>query len=266
MRFFWFFSLAGSVAITAAVLIGDERPKTAADTQMPPKIDEKKPAQRGAEEKKTDSKFDKLDEEILRRAKLSTDGAALVDFLKKRILPEKDRPGVERLVRKLGSSDYRVREKATVDLLERGVAALEVLRSSASLPKSDSFPNSSLGTRAADFEVIRRTERSIQDIHDKDVGPEVTAAAVRVSTLQKAGGLVETLIGILPFAENDAVVDEIRVALTALSLKDGKADPLLVTALSDRAAIRRATAGEVLARAALADHKDELRKLLGDGD
>src|SRR6516225_1317161 len=243
MRVFWFFALAGSVAITAAVLIGDDRPKTAADTQAPPKTDEKKPAQKNAEEKKTDFKFDKLDEEILLRAKLSTDGAALVDFLKKRILPEKDRPGVERLVRKLGSSDYRVREKATVDLLERGVAALEVLRSSASLP------NSSLGTRGTDCEVIRRIERSIQDIHDKDVGPEVTAAAVRVSALQKAGGLVETLIGYLPFADNDAVVDEIRVSLTALSLKDGKADPLLVAALSDRSAIRRATAGEVLVRA-----------------
>jgi hypothetical protein len=266
MRFFWFFSLAGTVAITAAGLIGDDRPKTAADTQAPPKTDEKNPVEKNAEEKKTDSKFDKLDEEVLRRAKLSTDGAALVDFLKKRILPEKDRPEVERLVRKLGSSDYRVREKATVDLVERGVAAMEVLRSSASLPNSASFPNSSLRTTGADCEVIRRVERSIQDIHDKDVGPEVTAAAVRVSALHKAGGLVETLIGYLPFADNDAVVDEIRVALTALSLKDGKADPLLVAALSDRSAIRRATAGEVLVRAAFADHKDELRKLLGDGD
>jgi hypothetical protein len=272
MRFFWFFSLAGCVAITAAVLIGDDRPKTAADTQAPPKTDEKKPVEKNAEEKKTDSKFDKLDGEILRRAKLSTDGAVLVDFLKKRILPEKDRPDVERLVRKLGSADYRVREKATVDLVERGVAALEVLRSSTSLPNSASFPNtasfrnSSLGTRGADCEVVRRVERSIQDIHDKDIGPEVAAAAVRVSALNKPGGLVETLIGYLPFAGNDAVVDEIRVALAALSLIDGKADPLLVAALSDRSAIRRATAGEVLVRAALADHRDELRKLLGDGD
>src|SRR6516225_3770222 len=164
MRFFWFIALAGSVAITAAVLIGDDRPKTTADTQAPPKTDVKKPVEKNAEEKKTDAKFDKLDEEILRRTKLSTDGAALVDFLKKRILPEKDRPDVERLVRKLGSSDYRVRDKATVDLVERGVAALEVLRSSPSLPNSPSssnsasFPNSSLGTRGADCEVIRRVE------------------------------------------------------------------------------------------------------------
>ena len=44
-------------------------------------------------------KIDKLDEQILHRAKLSTDGDALVAFLKKRILPESDRPTVERLVR-----------------------------------------------------------------------------------------------------------------------------------------------------------------------
>jgi hypothetical protein len=272
MRFLWFFSLAGTLAITAAVLIGGDRPKTTADPQAPPKTDEKQAIEKNAGGKKSESKVDRLDEEILRRAKLSTDGAVLVDFLKKRILPEKGRPDIERLVRRLGSSDYRVREKANAELVERGVTALEMLRSSASFPNSASFPSSSLGTsgglgtRTADWEVTRRIERLIQDIHEKDVGPEVAAAAVRVSAQHKASGLVETLIGYLPFADNDAVLDEIRVALTALSLKDGKADPLLVAALSDRSAIRRATAGEALVRVAFADHKATLRKLLSDGD
>src|ERR1043166_4570688 len=83
------------------------------------------------EEKKNPApRIDKLDEAILTRAKLTTDPDALLAFLKKRVLPEKDRSELERLVRDLGSSDYRTREKATRELSKRGVLALDVLRSS----------------------------------------------------------------------------------------------------------------------------------------
>jgi hypothetical protein len=61
-------------------------------------------------------------------------------------------------------------------------------------------------------------------------------------------------------------VDEIRLALKTNALRDGKADPALVAALSDRAASRRATAAEALGRAAFAEHKEALHKLLADAD
>jgi HEAT repeat protein len=252
MRFFWYFSFAGFLAITATFLVGADRLWAPVDAQEATKSDEKKDVEKKTEEKKKESKVDKIDEDILRRAKLSTDGDELVTFLKKRILPEKDRPVVERLVRNLGSSDYHVREKATLDLIDRGVAAIEVLRS-ASNP-------------ALDFETLRRIERTIKTIHYKDVGPAVAAAAVRVAALHKPSGLVEAMIGYLPFADNEDLLDELRVALTKHALKDGKADPLLLAALSDRAAVRRATAAEALIGADYADHKDALRKLLGDAD
>ena len=247
MRVFGILLLAFCLAGTTALLIDGNRAPALAEAQELPKADEKK-----KDEKKTLPKFDPLDEEILRRANLSTDSKALLGFLHKRSLPEKERPEIERLIRLLGSSDYRTREKATLSLVSRGVGTLEVLRK---------FPRAEL-----DFETTRRIERSIQTIKEKDVGPEVAAAAVRIASVSPAADLVETLIGYLPFADNEAVLDELRIALTKHALKDGKAHPLLVAALSDRAAIRRATAGEALVRAAFADHKDVLRKLLKDGD
>jgi HEAT repeat protein len=252
MRFFCFFILAGSLMIAATHLIDGDRSRIAVDAKEPAKPEVKKDLDKKAPQKKTRPSAEKLDEEILRRAKLAPDGAALIAFLKKRMLPEKDRPELERLIPKLGSIDFRTREKANHALVERGVAALDVLR----------FPIS----HSPDYEVTRRIERSIQTIHDRDIGPGVLLAAIRVAALHPAAGLVETLIGYLPFTDSEAVLEELRWALTRHALEHGKADPLLLAALSDRSAIRRATAAEVLVRAAYADNKDTLRKLLGDRD
>jgi HEAT repeat protein len=188
---------------------------------------------------------------ILRRAKLSTDAKSLLEFLDKRILPEKERPDLERLIHQLGSSNYLTREKAAKTIVGRGVAALELLRTTGA---------------SSNLELKRRIERSIQTIKEKDVNPEVVAAAIRSASLTASPPLIETLIGYLPFADNEEVLDELRLALTKHALKDGKADPLLLAALTDRAAVRRATAAEALSSAAYADHKDALRKLLSDDD
>src|SRR5437762_2543180 len=85
--------------------------------------DEKQPP-----EKKASPKFDKLDEEILARGKLTPDAASLLEFLKKRTLSEKERPELEKQVRRLGSSVFIVRERARLALIERGVASVDVLR------------------------------------------------------------------------------------------------------------------------------------------
>lgn len=220
---------------------------SAAHFQAPEKGEAKK-----GDDKKNEPGIDKIDEEILRRAKLSTEGDALVEFLRKRTLPESERPAIERLVRMLGSSDYRTREKATRSLIERGVAAIDVLRHS---------PGGS-----HDAEVARRVAHSLESIYEKDVAPEVPGAAVRILTQRKPAAMIDALIAYAPFADNDAVLDEIRTALALNALKDGKAHPTLVTALADRSATRRAIAAEALGRAAYADHKGALHKLLADTD
>ena len=64
-------------------------------------------------EKKPPPKIEPLDEDILRRAKLKPDGDALLEFFQKRILPEKDRPEIERLVQRLSSPAFTAREHAS---------------------------------------------------------------------------------------------------------------------------------------------------------
>src|SRR5262249_56315123 len=115
-----------------------------------------------------------------------------------------------------------------------------------------------------DFEMKRRIERAIQTIHENDTPPGIRAVVVRVAAQQNSDALLETLLGYVPFVDSDAELDEIRAALSKHALKNGKVDPRLVAALSDRAPRRRAAAAETLARVAYAEHKDALRKLLED--
>ena len=69
--------------------------------------------------------------------------------------------------------------------------------------------------------------------------PALMAAGVAL-TIINSRAVFEALIGYLPFADSDAVLAELRVALTKHALKDGKADPLLLAALWRLAPTRRA--------------------------
>jgi outer membrane protein assembly factor BamB len=56
------------------------------------------------------------------------------------------------------------------------------------------------------------------------------------------------------------------MALTALAMRDGKPDPALLAALDDKLPLRRAGAGEALARGGGMDVRPAIRKLLQDTD
>jgi HEAT repeat protein len=228
--------------LAAALLLGGARLAVPQETKEPTQVEKKDP------EKKAEPEIDKIDEEILRRADLSTNADALIEFLRKRTLPDKDRPAVELMVRRLNAANFAVRERATQDLIKRGVATLDVLRA----------------TQGPELELKRRIENVIQRIHENDVPPETGAAAVRVLAQGKAKDLVAVLLDYLPFTDDESVGEEIRSTLLKNAFVDGKAHPLLVAALTDRSAARRAAAGETLGRAAYAEHKDALRKLLAD--
>jgi hypothetical protein len=193
------------------------------------------------------------DEEILRKASVGTDGDSLLGFFRKRTLPESERPAILKLIKQLGSEIYEEREAASNALMERGPVVSEILRG----VRSDLF----------DLETVRRAERCLATIHDKDVPSHVPAAALRVLAMRKPPGTVEVVLAFLPFAENDQTADEARNVLTQLAKDQGaKADPVLLAALTDRAAVRRAAAGQALARAGLAEHLPAVRKLLTDHD
>src|ERR1043166_5985801 len=52
---------------------------------------------------KSDSPATALDEEILKKAGLKSDGDSLIEFLRKRTLPEDERTKIAKLIRQLGS-------------------------------------------------------------------------------------------------------------------------------------------------------------------
>ena len=231
MRRLWLLSLIGCFTLSLTFLLGGDG---------------------GLFSRKPGAKIDPEDEAVLRRADMSLDGNALLRFLRKRILAEKDRPEVERLIGKLGASEYRIRQKAAQDLFLRGPAAIELLRAARSTP--------------LDLETLRRIDSVIERILEKDGPAEVRAAAVRILAQLDPDGLAEALIGYLPFADHPRIIDEIRAALTKHAVRQGKADPHLLVALSDRSALRRAIASEALGRAAYVQQKDAVRKMLSDAD
>jgi hypothetical protein len=188
------------------------------------------------------------DEQTLRTAKLGVDGPALLEFFRQRTLANADRDKILALIRQLGDDDFSVREKALADLVAMGNPAVPLLRQAASDP---------------DAEVVRRSERCLQRI-EGSVGVSVSSAAARLVAIRKPAGAVEVLLAYLPFADDESVVDEVRAALTAVAVRDGKPDPALVAALTDRNILKRVTAAEALCRSGAAGQRPALRKLLDD--
>jgi hypothetical protein len=191
------------------------------------------------------------DEAILKKASVPTEGDALLAFFRKRTLPESERPAILQQIRQLGSEDSSERETASAALIQRGPAVVELLRAALADP---------------DLEIARRADRCLAQLRDNDVSRGVPAAALRVLAAHKPAGASATILAFLPFADDDATADEARTVLRKLALVDGKADPVLVAALADRAPIRRAASGAALARAGAADRVPEVRKLLSDAD
>jgi PQQ-like domain len=191
------------------------------------------------------------DEKVLRAANLKTDPASLLEFFRQRSLPDAEREKYRAYVKQLGSDVFRQREQAMSALVARGPVVVELLRDA---------------LKDADLEVARRAERCIQRIQEKDVSFEVPAAASRLLARHKPPGAVETMLAYLPFADNEQVADEARALLAHLAMTEGKPHPALIAALSDKLPMRRAAAGEALAKGGGPEQRAQAKKLLADAD
>jgi len=189
------------------------------------------------------------DEQLLKNAGIKTDPADLLDFFRKRTLPENERPKIQALIRQLGAESYRVREHAMQELINHGPVVSEVVREAVKDP---------------DLEISSRAEKVLARIQEKDVAIEVPSAAARMLGVRKPADAVVTLYDFLPFADNDGVIDQVRDVLSQLATEGGKPHPVLVKGLEDKIALRRAIAGEALCKANVAGQKDAVRKLLQD--
>jgi len=168
----------------------------------------------------------------LKTAKVDDDGAALLDFLRKRSLAEKENEKIAALVRQLGDRSFRKREHASAELVARGQPAVPFLH------EARKDPDPEIAHRA------RQCLRKIEPANDT----EILTAVVRLVGLRKPAGAAEVLLAYVPFAPDEAVAAEVRAALAAVAVSNGKPDPVVTRALDDKNARRRAAAAEALGK------------------
>ena len=191
------------------------------------------------------------DEQKLGSAGLQTDGPALLDYFRRQTLTSAARERITTLVQQLGDRSFKLRDKASTELPSLGMIAVPFLRQAAA---------------SADLEVVCRAEACLRSIEEKDLRIGVPSAAARLVAARKPEGATDVLMAFVPSVENDSVADEVRAALTALAIHDGKPERALLEALHDPVPGRRAAVVEILAQAGLAKDRPELRQLLHDPD
>jgi HEAT repeat protein len=199
------------------------------------------------------------DEALLKANGVAGSEAGLLEFLRRRTLAESDEQQVRQLVQLLGASAHRVRDDASRKLAVRGTPALP-------------FLEQALGS--TDLETARRARLCIEAIQSGP-GPALPAAAVRLlaragearqanPTTGSPGPALLALLNYVPFADDASVEEEVVNALTVLSVREARVDPVLIAALHDRLPARRAAAAYVLGRVGTGEHCQAVRKLLGD--
>ncbi len=179
----------------------------------------------------------------------AADGGAIVEELKKRTPSDDDREKIVGLIAKLGDKDATVRDKAVADLVVLGGMAAPFLRQAAQ-------------DRDAKSEAAQKALSQI----DPDAAPPLPTVAARLLAMRRPAGGAEAVLAYLPSAEDDVIAGELRTALIAMAVKDGKADPAVLKALEDKVPGRRAAAAEALAFSGGADEREAVRKLLKDPD
>jgi hypothetical protein len=176
--------------------------------------------------------FGAEDEKLLKAAKLKTDGPALLEFLRKKVPAGSDMAKIKALIEQLGDDSFDVREKATAELIALGASALPLLRQAA---------------ESTETEVRRRANQCIQAIGvQKD--DKTVAAAIRLVALRKPAGAAEVLLTWEIRLADDALAREVRSALAAVAVVNGKPDDVLVKALDDKDPQRRAAAAAALGK------------------
>jgi HEAT repeat protein len=202
------------------------------------------PAQEPADEAARD------DEKILKASGLGADPQALLRYFKDKTFAEIDPKELSRLLRELGSSDFRTREDAFIHLAKLGTAAL------AALKQAEGETDPEVKRRVA--ELKRRIEIKAEAL--------LQGAALRTIARGKPAGAAAILLAYAPFASEPSIVDEIGKALGSVAQPGGKVDAAVLEALGSDKALLRGLAGEALARAGATERLPAVRQLLKDAD
>jgi hypothetical protein len=172
------------------------------------------------------------DEQIVKAIKIKTDGPSLVEYLRKKVPVSGDAAKIKQLVEQLNDDSFEVREKATADLIAIGAPALPQLRQAA---------------ESTETEVKRRALACLKAIGAQpDEKP--AAAVVRLVGWRKPAGAAEVLLDWASRLADDPLGREVRAALAAVAVVNGKPDEVLVKALESKDAERRAAAAAALGK------------------
>jgi HEAT repeat protein len=189
------------------------------------------------------------DELVLKGAGLGADGPGLLDFFRQRSQSRVSAVHLAQLARQLGDPSPATRARAAAEMIALGPAAVPMLRQVVKDP--DNAEAAALARRGLEYLAGDRSS-------------SLPLAAARLLAARQPPGTVAVLLAYLPFADNEAVLEEVKATLAAVAYRNGKADPELIRALDDPLSLRRAVAIDVLCETGSAEPRAALRKLLDD--
>jgi HEAT repeat protein len=179
-----------------------------------------------------------------------SDGATLLAAVRKFTPTSVVRDRIQTLIKNLGADEFAVREKASAELPTIGSIALPQLRDA---------------LKDADPETVRRARECLTLIKDEP-SHHLQVETLRLLSLRRPAGAVETILAYFPFAEDDALAEEAQASLAPLAWRNDAPEPALVKALKDPSPLVRATAATALIRGAGAQPRAEVLQVLEDGD
>jgi HEAT repeat protein len=198
-----------------------------------------------------ESQADGGDEELLRSVGIATDGPGLLAYLRLRSRDVATPERLTALIEQLGEKSPIAALQASGELASIGAPAIPALRQAVKDPDRR--------------QIARRAQRCLQMLEQQS--GQLSSAAVRLIGIRRPPGAAEALLTFLPSAEDEGVIEEIRLALAAVAYSDGKPDPALLQAVKDPSPIRRALAIDTLCHNGLTPSvlvQVPLRKLLQD--
>jgi HEAT repeat protein len=175
----------------------------------------------------------------------ASEGPALLEEFRRRTLSNADRAKALALIVALGKEAETERDRAATGLAALGPPVLPLLRQALQDPH---------------YKATETAHRCLEAI-EKEAGSPLPDAAARLIALRKPEGAAEVLLGFIPYAE-DNLADTLQEVLPDLVLRNGKAAPVFLKALSDPVQARRIAAARALAH--YPGQQDPVRKLLRD--
>jgi hypothetical protein len=190
------------------------------------------------------------DEQLFADARLPHTDAALLDFLRKRLVSPATRQRVEALIPRLAGESFQERQQAAADLIAEGPPALSMLR---------------LARRSGGLELQNRCAHCIAEIEKRSPNTLVLAAA-RLLKARRTPGALAVLLEYAALAPEDDVEWEVFGSIYHLGLTNGTPNPLLADALRGREPARRAVAALVVGQFGTAAQRQTVRGLLAEAE